>query len=144
MKKIIWVIIGFIFKSKGIQPLRQNNYKEEGEMFPGRWSKEEICKFVNCITWGIKGFSHEFLIAKEMQQISYMGRTCDINNHTFIKIWIFLFPKTLILWNAAVQEKSIPANIYLLNFDDRRTRKMFWNMFKVNNNNTRTMSLTPF
>ena len=94
-------------------------------MFPGRWSKEEICKFVNCVTWGIKGFSHEFLIIKEMQQISYMGRTCDINNHTFIKIWIFLFPKTLILWNAAVQEKCIPANIYLLNVDDRRTRKMF-------------------
>ena len=31
--------------------------------------------------------------------------------------------KTLILWNAAIQEKYIPANIYLFNVDKRRTRK---------------------
>ena len=36
---------------------------------------------------------------------------------------------------------SSPTNIYLLNVNNRNSRKMCKNMFKVNNKNTRTTSL---
>ena len=44
--------------------------------------------------------------------------------------------------NASI---ALPANIYLLKVNNNRnTRKKVWNMFKVNNKNTRTTSLIYF
>ena len=37
-----------------------------------------------------------------------------------------------------------PANIYLFKGINRNTRKKVWNIFKVNNKNTRTMSMMSF
>ena len=37
-----------------------------------------------------------------------------------------------------------PTNIYLFKAGNENTRKKMWNMFKFNNKNTRTMSLTLF
>ena len=83
----------------------------------------------------------------------------DSNNN---KRWLFsdLHPLTifqaniLLYWQLYSDQKMYvmfsisvyynPANIYLFKVDSRNIRKKVWNMFKVNNKNTTTTSLTLF
>ena len=47
-------------------------------------------------------------------------------------------------WKKWVNNKPYPTNIYLLKVDNRNTRINVWNMFKVNDKDIRTTSMSSF
>ena len=77
-----------------------------------------------------------------------------IRRRVSIDFFVFLvfcgLPKYVVVgldflfWQHNTTDSTIPANINVLKLNNKNTRKKMWNMFKVNNKITRTMSLTSF
>lgn len=59
------------------------------------------------ITWKMRGSSHQYPIARKMQQIYPLGRTWETDTHTSPKVWVVLINQILILWLASSQGKCI-------------------------------------
>ena len=73
----------------------------------------------------------------ESASTGFLHRNNIINSSYFLLFGKFLCQTVLIFLHTSCHFK-------LLKFDNRRTRKILSNMFKVNNKNTRTTSLTSF
>ena len=118
------------------------------QAIPNNFSNNQPQWFLNMIFDYKKGFKiikfwflWPRLTHRQTYEISWSGSWCD--SYKIFKFWA-IFSLVTLVKRILIKKKpcifSILAAIYLLKVNHRNTRTKVWNMFKVNNKNTRMAS----